>query len=69
MTTRIQLDFAPIAALRLRRLKTKTEAASYAEVVKNALRLYEGLIEEVEKGSQIQIRDKDGVVGVFKVFL
>jgi len=36
---RVQLDFAPGAMERLNKLKAKTEASSYAEVVKNALRL------------------------------
>jgi hypothetical protein len=66
---RVQLDFAPRAMERLNALKAKTEAASYAEVVKNALRLYEGLIEEVESGKQFLVRDKDGVVAPFRMFL
>jgi hypothetical protein len=66
---RVQLDFAPRAMERLNALKAKTEAASYAEVVKNALRLYEGLIEEVESGKQFLVRDKDGVVAPFRLFL
>jgi hypothetical protein len=38
---RVQLEFAPRSMERLNALKTKTEAASCAEVVHNALRLYE----------------------------
>ena len=66
---RVQLDFAPRSMERLNALKTKTEAASYAEVVKNALRLYEALIEETEAGKQFLVRDKDGVSAPFRVFL
>lgn len=66
---RVQLDFAPRSMARLNALKAKTEAASYAEVVKNALRLYEALIEETESGKQFLIRDKDGVVAPFRMFL
>ena len=40
---RVQFDLAPRSMERLNALKAKTEAASYAEVVKNALRLYEAL--------------------------
>jgi hypothetical protein len=54
---------------RLNALKLKTEATSYVEVVKNALRLYEALIEETESGKQFLIRDKDGVVSPFRLFL
>ena len=65
---RVQLDFAPRAMERLNTLKEKTEASSYAEVVKNALRLYEALIEEGESGKQFLIRDADGVVSPFRMF-
>ena len=67
--SRVQLDFAPRSMERLNLLKAKTEAASYAEVVKNALRLYEALIEEVESGKQFLVRDKDGSVAPFRLFL
>jgi hypothetical protein len=66
---RVQLDFAPRSMDRLNLLKEKTEAASYAEVVKNALKLYEGLIEEVESGKQFLVRDENGVVAPYKLFL
>ncbi len=66
---RVQLDFAPRSMERLNTLKMKTEAASYAEVVKNALRLYEGLIEEVESGKTFLIRDENGAISPFKMFL
>ena len=66
---RVQLDFAPRAMERLNALKLKTEASSYAEVVKNALQLYEALIEETESGKQFLTRDKDGVVAPFRLWL
>ena len=66
---RVQLDFAPRSMERLNALKLKTEASSYAEVVKNALRLYEALIEETENGKQFLTRDKDGVVTPLRMFL
>jgi hypothetical protein len=66
---RVQLDLAPRAMQRLNALKAKTEASSYAEVVKNALRLYEALIEETESGKQFLVRDQDGVVSSFRLFL
>jgi hypothetical protein len=55
--------------LRLERLKEKIEATSYAEVVKNALRLYEAFIQETEKGSQFLVRDKDGNLNSFRMFV
>ena len=66
---RVQLDFAPRSMERLNVLKAKTEADCYAEVVKNALRLYEALIEETEDGKQFLVRDKNGVVAPFRPFL
>jgi hypothetical protein len=45
---------------RLVDLREKAEAASYAEVIRNALRLYESLIEEAERGSKIVVTSKDG---------
>lgn len=66
---RVQFDFAPRAMERLTALKIKTEASSYAEVVKNALRLYEALIEEDEAGKQFLTRDRDGVIAPIRLFL
>ena len=45
---------------RLRVLKDKTEAASYAEVFRNALRFYEFLVLESEKGNRVVIESRDG---------
>ena len=53
----------------LTELKEKTDAATYAEVVKNALKLYDGLISETEKGAEFLIHDKDGQVVPFRMFL
>jgi len=66
---RVQLDFAPKAMERLNALKAKTEATSYAEVVKNALRLYEALIEETESGRQFLVKDETGAIAPFRLFL
>jgi hypothetical protein len=62
-------EISPRSMARLNALKAKTEASSYAEVVKNALRLYEALIEETESGKQFLVRDQDGVVSPFRLFL
>ena len=66
---RVQFDLPPRSMERLNALKLKTEASSYAEVVKNALRLYEALIEEVESGKQFLVRDENGVVSPYRLFL
>ena len=53
---RIQMDMPPRSVERLKRLQDVTEAASYAEVMKNALRLYEALVGEIEAGNQIMVK-------------
>lgn len=65
---RVQLDLAEKAMARLTYLKEKTEAPSYAEVVKNALRLYEAIIEEAEAGNTFQVKDPEGRVKEYLVF-
>jgi hypothetical protein len=66
---RVQIDLSPSAMDRLDDLKEKIEAASYAEVMKNALKLYAGIIQEVENGSEFLVRDKSGKTSAFKMFL
>jgi hypothetical protein len=65
---RVQFDLPPRSMDRLNVLKLKTEAASYAEVVKNALRLYEALIEETESGKQFFVRDESGALSPYRLF-
>lgn len=59
-TTRVQLELPESSMERLKVLREKTEASSYAEVIKNSLRLYEALIKEAEGGNQVYIKGKDG---------
>ena len=65
---RVQFDLPPRSMERLNLLKVKTESASYAEVVKNALRLYEALIEETESGKQFFVRDENGALSPYRLF-
>jgi hypothetical protein len=58
---RVQMDMPPTSVERLKRLQEVTEAASYAEVVKNALRLYEAVIDEIESGNEIMVKRGDKV--------
>lgn len=68
-TTRVQLELPVKSMERLTTLKTKAEASSYSEVIKNALRLYEAMIEEVEAGNEIFIKYKEKEVIVpYKIF-
>jgi Arc/MetJ-type ribon-helix-helix transcriptional regulator len=68
-TTRVQLEMPPQAMERLQKLKDRSEAASYAEVIRNALRLYEALVEEHEKGAEFSLKRADGETVAYKIFV
>jgi hypothetical protein len=65
---RVQLDLQEKSMDRLQGLKQRTEATSYAEVVKNALRLYEAVIDEHERGSIFLVQSPDKVVKEYVIF-
>ena len=68
-TTRVQLEMPPQAMERLQRLKEKTEAASYAEVIRSALRLFEALVEEHERGSEFALKRANGEMMTYRIFV
>jgi hypothetical protein len=57
-TTRVQFELPPASMERLRKLKELTEAGSYAEVFRNALRYYEFLIQQAEAGNEVVVQDR-----------
>jgi hypothetical protein len=61
-TKRIQFEFPPEAVDRLERIKHDTSAGSYAEVVRNALRVYEWIREVQSKGYDIGVVKDDQLV-------
>jgi Arc/MetJ-type ribon-helix-helix transcriptional regulator len=68
-TTRVQLELPPQAMERLQRLKDRLEAASYAEVVRGALRLLEALADEHDKGAEICLKRASGETVAYKIFV
>jgi hypothetical protein len=68
LPTRINLGLSPRAAARLLMLRQKTDASTNAEVLRNALRLYDALIEEVEKGNEFLIRQTNGEITSYRLF-
>jgi hypothetical protein len=58
-TTRVQFEMQPKSIDRLKALRDRTEAASYAEVVRRALQLFEFVVEEADKGSELSIRSEE----------
>ncbi len=48
------------SAARLETLRAKTEAQSDSEVVRKALNVYEQLVEDMEQGKTLVVRDPSG---------
>lgn len=65
---RLQLDLTPRAQKILSELREKTGATCDAEVIRNALILYDGLVSEAERESEFLVRDKHGSVSRFSMF-
>ena len=57
---RVQFDFTPEALRRLDDLKERVEASTRAEILRNALRLYEWFATQVDPDSIVEVQDKDG---------
>jgi hypothetical protein len=68
-TTRVQIELPPASMERLKELKEKTEASSYAEVTKNAFKLYERIIELTESGHTFFVRDQAGRTRELELFI
>ena len=58
-THRVQLELPERSFARLKALRTATEAVSYAEVIRSALRLYEAAVAETNLGGAVFVRRKD----------
>lgn len=65
---RVQLDFGPQAMERLERLVEITEASSYAEVIRNAVQLYAGIIDEGGLDARLVVQKQDGTTAIIRVF-
>lgn len=63
---RIQFDFTPESMKRLESLKDITDATTKAEVVRNALRLYEWFVTQIDPTSIVEIKNKEGET-LFKI--
>lgn len=57
---RLQFDFADYAVNRLDQLVAETESSSRAEVIRDALKLYEHLLMRAKEGYDIQLCKDDG---------
>lgn len=59
---RVQFDFSPEALKRLETMQERLDATTKAEVVRNALKLYEWFTTQIDQDSTVEIQDKDGKV-------
>jgi vesicle coat complex subunit len=62
---RIQFDFTPEALKRLEDLKKRIEASTKAEVIRNALKLYEWFV-QVDPSYIVEVKDEEGNI-VFRI--
>lgn len=67
-TKRIQMDMAPLAVARLQRMQRRTESTSYGETIRNALLLYEQLLDATKDGGVLVIRKDDADTRVLFAF-
>jgi len=57
---RVQFDFTREADARLEELKRKVDASTKAEVLRNALKLYEWFVDEINPDYILNVEDKGG---------
>ena len=57
---RVQFDFSPEALQRLEDLKEKVDATTKAEVIRNALKIYEWFATQLDPNSIIEVKDQEG---------
>jgi hypothetical protein len=67
-TKRVQLELPVRAYERLVNLKVETEASTYSEVLKNALRLYEFAVQKSKEDCEFMMKKKDGSVVPLPIF-
>ena len=65
---RLQIDFSPEAYERLMRIRERSEAATNAEVVRNALRLYDWFLDQRAREAKLQMVDGDTVKEIEVLF-
>lgn len=69
MGKRLQLQLPDASVARLDALKERTEAASYAVIIRDAIRLYEWMLGEIAAGKEFAIKEPDGTFRVVQIFV
>lgn len=68
-TRRVQMDLSEGSFDRLQRLKELADVSSYSEIMRDAIRLYEFLLQEDVAGSKFHIEGPEGKIKEVKLFL
>jgi len=63
------MDLSPRSWERLKKLKDLSEASSYADVMKEALKLYEFLLIQEENGTEFFLKKKEADTIPLKLFI
>jgi hypothetical protein len=63
---RVQFDFSSEALNRLEGLQKRVEASTKAEVIRNALKIYEWFATQIDPEYLIEVQDKEGKV-IFRI--
>lgn len=66
---RVQIILGPKSIARLDVLKERMENPTRTEVIRNALRLFEAVIEELDRGREFFVKDEAGNLHPYKIFL
>jgi IS1 family transposase len=66
---RIQFEFSPDAIERLERMKKFADKSSYAELVRDSLRVYEWFLQQDKAGYEIGLVKDDALVKTVKFVL
>jgi hypothetical protein len=69
LVRRINLELPEKAAAQLEWLEHETGSPSSAEVIRDALKLYYGLVHEIKNGGTITISENSGEQKKLKIFL
>jgi len=67
-TRRVQMELSEDSFARLQKVKEMSEASSYTDVVKDALRLYEYVLNNEIDGTKFMLEDNKGRVTAVKIF-
>lgn len=67
-TYKIQIQLSEAAKDRLFELVEKTDTQTAAQVVRSALRVYDILVDEVDNGAELYLKDATGQKTLLKLF-